>query len=144
MVKVYLTYTEDRTGGEANEPGPYASRSPEYIEYSPTNLYSTPKSWHEEIEVDFDPKEFLGKDLFLVVVRYSDGDTFGTTYGHWRVIGVYTDVETVSEVEKEIQETLKNENKYYYKTNKYVKFAPWIGYFSGYETTELTKMTLFV
>ena len=105
-LKVYLTYVERRSGGDPIDPGRYSCREDEYIDFEMTGLfYGEPADeaiWVETIEVDFDPKKFLGKVLYVVIVRYSDGDTFGTTDGHWKVIGAYKTSKEASEIAKQI------------------------------------------
>lgn len=70
----------------------------------------------------------VGDELFLVVVRYDTGDTFGKTYGEYIFVGLYEDYEEVDRVEKSI------------KDNSHERSGAWTGYFDTYRYTEVHAM----
>ncbi len=131
--EVYLTYTEDRSVGEicaGQENDAWPNYEDIYIEFSPDTLSIIAGDWVETIEVDFDPKDYVGKDVYVLVVRYKDGCTFGHSHGNWYVEGAYTDENEVSKIEDQI-------NK-----GKYKGDDPWTGYFACLEYVEIHRFTL--
>jgi hypothetical protein len=90
-----LVYEEHRYGGEPSEPGGrWASREDEVIKWRPVGIHPARKqaAWpfsYETIRTDF--KAAPGDAVSLVIVRYSDGDTFGRVLGKWQVIGAFMD-----------------------------------------------------
>ena len=86
---IYLSYRETTEGGGLGEGehGPYGSRETEYITFQPLAVFIAPGSGGHSIEVDFDP-EAMTKDerIFLVIARYTDGDSFGHSEGNWQVM----------------------------------------------------------
>jgi hypothetical protein len=80
--------------------------------------------WAEEIEV---PDEVYAADIVhLVVVRYSDGNTFGRTDGYWAVVGVFADVIQARQFESQLR----------LDPSKYKGDKPWEGYFARYQYAE--------
>ena len=68
-----------------------------------------------------DRKTHESEEVCLVVVRYTTGDTFGTTHGAWAIEGIYS---TPTEADKVVQ-------KIQQKT--YSGYKPWEGYFERLE-----------
>jgi hypothetical protein len=76
------------------------------------------------------PQEFLSKEvLYLAVIFYSDGNTFGTTHGYPHFCGVS---DTCEGAQKLIDDELSSDNKY----------KPWVGYFSSLGNTRVFSLTL--
>jgi hypothetical protein len=98
-MKIYIEYKEKRSGGEAeDESDRWSSRADTNIDYKLVNAYlQKPEScWYfEEFDVEC---EETPKDIYAVVVRYQDGDTFGTSYGNGCIEGVYLDEDTALKV----------------------------------------------
>lgn len=138
-MELYVTYDENRRGGEALEPGEWAFRAPTYIEVTVNGLYlEQPQSWGwENVPVRgelFQPKE--GERVFLLVVRHSDGDTFGTTHGHAHFEGIYE----TREAAEAIAETI-NQDTYKSGRGKW-NYIPWKGYFAQLEDIEIHAITV--
>lgn len=132
---VYMTYVEDREGGEVcegEEDLPYPSHEDEETTFDPTGLYLNAPAWSETIEVDFDPSSYLGQEIYVVVVRYSTGDTFGRRNGAWKVVGAYVNEEQVVKIEKSIEDGSYNKGH----------DVPWEGYFESFEGIERHVFTL--
>lgn len=73
--------------------------------------------------------------VYLVVVRYQDGNTFGTTYGYWNVHLVTTDQkEAVDRRADILNGTLPKAPG----TN----YHPWEGYFTHLEDVEIHAFKL--
>ena len=91
----------------------------------------TPRGcWPHEIEVDFDPEKYVNKELGMVVVRYSTGDTFGSTEGAWTIVGIFTDLVKAEKIAVDI------ENDNYGNNNA------WQGYFESLECADVKYLTL--
>jgi len=132
--KIYLYYNEDETGGnisEGYEDSEWPSHEPLYRSFHVLGLSRTIKKndWIEQIEVDFDPKEV--NDVWVVIVRYQSGDSFGSSYGNWHIEGAYKAEGKAIFIKKSIE---NGTYKGWYK--------PWIGYFEGLESVEVVKMNL--
>jgi len=132
---VYMTYAEDREGGEiceGEENLSYPCHEDEDTTFDPTGLYLNAPAWSETVEVDFDPSSYLGQEIYVIVVRYSTGDTFGRRNGAWTVIGAYVNEEQVVKIEKSIEDGSYNKGHY----------VPWKGYFESFERIERHVFTL--
>jgi hypothetical protein len=130
MNKVYLRYEDHTSGGCALSDEEYSNLEDEYVEFYPRSLHTQAGNWSEEINVDFDPAKLADKAVFLVHVRYSTGSTFGHSYGHWEVIGVYATRNEAAAVVKSIGD------------DSYSGYKCWNGYFDSLESAELDAMVL--
>lgn len=133
--KVYLLYEESTHGGEVcegDENSNWPSYEDEYNEFYPKGLRLKPPEWSETIEVDFDPS---GLDhLYVVVVRYSSGSTFGSTYGHWYIEGAYKAYDKAKKIEMAISKG----------TGKYDRaYMPWEGYFESLEGVTVERLDVW-
>lgn len=92
VITAHLTYDE-RT--EVLTPRTADGNGHDRIEWSPTALLLTQPDVmtvrSEPVRLDF-PIEGVA-NVAIVVLRYGDGDTFGTTEGHWRIAGAYPEYE---------------------------------------------------
>jgi hypothetical protein len=127
-MKLYIDKTQFSEGGEEyeGEEGPYATRHPTYITTTFTNAtFSPSKMFYETIDVSDSLAAKLQelKQVYLGVVFYSDGDTFGTTYGYFKFTGVSETQEGVERINKKALENGVDDMGYVYK--------PWEGYFNG-------------
>lgn len=137
MYDLYLTYNEYRSGGDIEDPSDrWSNREPEHIDFSPKALFmERPEDIFahglsdEEIYIKDENLEF-GKNVFLVVVRYQTGDTFGYSTGNWHIVGVFDDPEKAKETKKQINDDLYN------------GYKPWDGYFEHLEDVEVHLMFL--
>lgn len=125
--RLYFTYNETSSGGDALEEGRYASRSDQEINIKFLNIYkSQPKDrfFCDSIELSEKEYDLLSKKdfLYLAVIRYSTGDTFGRTNGAWSVVGVSA---TRIAAEKLCKKALEG-----------IGYKPWEGYFERYSHFE--------
>jgi len=81
--------------------------------------------------VNFDPKE--AGVVWVVVVRYTTGDSFGTTYGEWHVESAYETIDEANEIKKKIEEGE-------YKSG--LGYTPWVGYFESLEGVHVERMVV--
>jgi len=80
------------------------------------------------MKVDFDL--FSLEVIFWVVVRYTTGDTFGTSSGNWEKIGCYNNLKEAREVKKSIED------------GTYEGYKCWDGYFEELEDIEINILEL--
>lgn len=130
---VWFTYSEHRYGGEAINPEDrWTDHTDEHIEFSLTHCYDRSekiKEWiREQVDVSFEPK--VEQEVYVVVVRYTTGGTFGRTLGAWYIEGVYEHQGQADKVVKAIEK------------DKYQGYKPWIGYFEHLESVDYERMTV--
>lgn len=137
---LYLDKEQFSEGGEAYDDeseGPFISRSPTYVttKFTTASFYSH-KMFTEQVEISeklADKITNLGH-VYLGVVFYYDGDTFGTTYGLYEISGVS---DTLSGIEKINKKTISDG-----LNNRWEGYKPWEGYFSGLIGAEIFKLDL--
>ena len=133
--RIYIEYHENETGGEAEDPNDRWSDYADTVkEVEFIKLYrEVPKDrfFYHSVEVSNEDLLKLDK-LYLAVVRYTDGGTFGKTIGYWEVIGV---APTYKIAELMLEEAIKSTKKGDYKNYK-----PWEGYFASLNDTEIHKL----
>lgn len=129
--ELYLSYKETHTGGESESDEQWSSRSPSYTEVTFTGLSRVKDDSgffpsHRALYVDDDV--YAAEEVYLVVYRYQDGDTFGTSHGNWGVYAVVKSEEEALKIGVDIESgTLHKDGKY----------LPWEGYFSSLEGIEI-------
>jgi hypothetical protein len=133
--KFYISTSERATGGKPypGEEGPYASCEPTYKETNFIRAYATPpKNMMFYESIDLSESEYLHlskkKLVYLAVIFYSDGDTFGTTYGLFQIAGIAATPAGAKRLNKKALE----EDAY----------KPWEGYFSNLMSTEIFLLEL--
>lgn len=137
--KTYLVYSETRSGGDIRE-GEESSDWPCYedidIEFTPEYILIAGQNSIERApglhSYNYDN---LGWDLDntwdeanLLIVRYSDGGTFGQANGYWKVIACY---KNWTEADKALAE---------FDPKTYQGYHTWDGYFSSYQDIELHSL----
>jgi len=131
---LYMTYQESTSGGEiceGQENDPWPNHEDGYTEFYPVRVNKTADKagWvREPIQVEFNPA--VGADVWLVIVRYVTGGTFGRTLGCWHMVGAY---ECQSEADK-VKASIRD--------GTYQGYKPWTGYFESLEDVEIHKMTV--
>ena len=132
---LYLEYKEHRTGGEPRDKrGEWTTYEPQYVEWYPVKCAKDKENvdWIKEIvDVTFEPK--VNDFVYLVVVRYKTGNSFGTTCGEWKIIGFYQTSEEAVDVAKSI------ENGTFESTTISIV---WDGYFQSLETVDIFGMVV--
>lgn len=158
LATLYLSYDSGCSGGTPDDPSdPYSDRSDEVITFSPNALYLERKSvpgWrNENIKTDLDaPKR--GDIVSVVVVRYSDGDTFGRSRGNYSFWGAFKDPKRAQKL-KDLIETDNGLNIRYNEESKkseeairavalheYASLYDWRGYFNSLERVEIYQMSI--
>ena len=64
-------------------------------------------------------------EVYVVIVRYTTGDSFGITHGAWCVEGVYAEKDEANKVYKSILD------------NTYEGYKEWEGYFEHLESAQV-------
>ena len=91
--KIFISYSESREGGDVIDPeNSWPSYEPTYIDvsfngYKSEHVNDFTSPWLDSFDVTDEVFALVktGVDLHLVVARYSDGDTFGSTNGYWKI-----------------------------------------------------------
>lgn len=133
-VRVYIEYDETRSGGDAIDPGErWTSHTDVDVEVKFIRLHrEQPKNRFFYDSIELPNKKMLEMDrLFLAVVRYGTGDTFGHTNGAWYVAGI---APTYKIAEAILEEETKPSPKGGYKQ--------WEGYFESLDGTEVHGLSL--
>lgn len=132
--RLYLAYHENRTGGEIcegqeNESWPsHESSHTEVIFERLCRNQPCDRMFYDSFEVD--PALIPHSELFLAVVRYSSGDTFGNSEGNWHTAGVF---KTRKEAAKHLE---------HITSDKYTGCKPWEGYFESLEGTTVERLQI--
>ncbi|MDE2095710.1 MAG: hypothetical protein KGL39_00505 [Patescibacteria group bacterium] len=125
MPVLYVDYCESYSGGEiraGQENKDWPDYEDEYIDFRITSchLEKGNAEWlRQEENVAFKPE--IGQKVYIVLVRYTTGSTFGTVYGAWFIAGVYDDENRAKEVEGKIE------------AGKWSDSGVWTGFFSSLE-----------
>jgi len=143
--EIHLSYDGYETGGDAIDPeDQWSSREDMHRQFHPQFLYvnrdDVPTWQSERIEIDFKPEE--GTDVFLLVVRYESGDTFGRSYGNWHIFGVYQKRKEA----KQLKVRIEREEQEYEDGGREWKDSdchkPWRGYFERMEGVEIYNLDI--
>ena len=121
--KLYLSYQSSTQGGELQQDSIY--RNPAYISVT---FKSVAREKNGFFAHDFEVSEevFNAERVFLVIPRYQDGNSFGTTHGNWEVwAAIATEDEALKIREAIVEDTLTD------------AYPPWKGYFSTLEDVEI-------
>jgi len=126
---IFIEYKSRRTGGDPLSDERWSSREDEHTEVSWKLAHREhPGGFPETVEVDFDLSDL--EVVFWVVVRYTTGDTFGTSYGNWEKIGCYKSLKEAREVKQSIED------------GSYKGYKCWDGYFEALEDIEINILEL--
>jgi len=130
--KLYLQKTTTSKGGRSLSSKPYSCREPQYLQ---TTFEGITRSDGEGFfprgeEIVVSQEIYEASRVAVVIVRYSDGDSFGTTYGYHKVFGVYLDDDVA-------METAESISKGDYGAKQKDKCFAWMGYFANIEDVEV-------
>jgi len=127
--EIFIEYKSYSTGGELLSDETWGDREDQHTS---VNWIKAHKEHFggilETVEVDFDILEV--SIVFFVVVRYTTGDTFGTSYGNWEKIGCFDNIKEAREVKKSIED------------GSYGEYQSWIGFFEALEEVEINILEL--
>ena len=128
MYEIYIKYDERYQGGDPlDHDDPFSGREDLYIEVEWKHALRScdGEDWFETVEVDFDPHSV--DKVFLCVVYYSSGDTFGRSFGNFHIVGAYSTYDDAKEVSRNIDK---------------LKYKPWEGYFETLEDVKVVSLEI--
>lgn len=128
--RIYIDYQETRSGGEPLSDEEWSNRADSNIEIEFLGAYRSPpkhKFFYDSFPVD--PELHKPGKVYLAVVRYSTGDTFGRTNGAWHLVGL-------AKNSREAQEMLD-------AALNGTGWKPWEGYFERFESTEIHSLEVW-
>lgn len=128
--KVFVEYEESSTGGEPDDPGDrWSSRSDTVTEFRVVGVTTKKPDTPYYSIIDTDLPDDI-KEVYVIHVRYSTGDTFGRETG----CGVITDVVATKEAAKTVIESIKSKD--------HPMTYRWSGYFDRFESCHAEPFTL--
>jgi hypothetical protein len=80
-----------------------------------------------------------GDTLYVVVVGYTSGDTFGRDGGHTAVLDAFTDADAAEELAEAASE---NVSDYQMTHNGVEYYCPWVGYFEHMEECHVWEVVV--
>jgi hypothetical protein len=138
---------------EGEEDASYPSRETEYKDHEVLGVYSCDskdgRGWsryNESVDVPFEP--VTGAEVFLVVVTYSSGDTFGSSSGNVTIVGCYEEKAQAESIASDIRADDMDVDRDYRRSGKKTKkerftgCKEWTGYFDGLEGVEVHRLRL--
>lgn len=142
MPVLYLHTTESSTGGEPESDDRWCYHSDLVMKVSFDSVSRSHNAfWGCGCSFDVTEEVFKADQVFLVIVRYYDGGTFGRTCGNYKVQGSFlTEKEALDFAESIENGTYEKEAEKARKKSKSVfggPYMPWVGYFSGLEGVEV-------
>ncbi len=125
MKKLYLSYEEDsREEYSGDADFQYQTR------YKNVQFTGVAKESIGFFGHDFEVSDdlFEAQEIFLVIPRYQDGGSFGTTHGQWEVWAAVGTEEEALKIEADIRSGA---------LSKKGAYLPWVGYFASLEDVEV-------
>lgn len=118
--------------------GPWEQRS-EYIIAG--ILAADENNLLSEITVDF--PVIKGDNVYVLHITYSEGDSFGNSFGNGDIVWIFTDLATVERVKEEYKVAKKPLFVFHTESGKEVSYyRPDYGYFSVLERIEITPFVV--
>lgn len=130
--KLYVLFTEYRTGGEPIHPDERFSECvPQVIEHTPISLHLDPQGW--SCSSLWASEQFLeGEVAHVVLVHYTTGDTFGHSEGNAAYVDAFKSLDDAQNLIKLIRNGMCPTDYH----------MPWIGYFEELETVRVVTFTV--
>lgn len=133
--KLYVCYDQSESGGHicaGDEDDDWPSREPSYItthfdkviRLLTKDTLNLGKYLPEgEYVYNVSEEAMAATRVFVPVITYSDGNTFGSSHGHVYLVGAYA---TIEEAEEALEGAKAGDG-----------YQPWVGYFSSLEDDEI-------
>lgn len=141
---VRVTVNTNSRGGQALSNEPYADREDEHTVVEGVTVNRDASSYDK---VEFEPVD--GMTVYVVIVRYQSGDTFGTSYGNYEVMGVFDAIDAARElaeaVDREANETDvrgRVDRKFEFDHDGKTYYKAWAGYFERFEGVEVHSVRI--
>lgn len=135
---IYIAYEESYSGGDIcagqeNDDWPSHEDTVVNLELLYASM-TPPDDPHFDIEV-IAPEANASK-VYVTIVRYFDGDTFGRTCGLHRIEGVFLERKDAEQKRDAIKGAYFDPNQ---RNGRY-DGNPWTGYFAGMESCEVEEL----
>lgn len=133
--ELFIDTTEDSTGGVALSNEEWCSYSDivKTVEFNCVYRKRNPDSFWAGHSFEVTEEVYKAPRVFLAIVRYSDGGTFGRTVGYWEIMGAFTtEAEALAMTNSIEGGTFKTDYPHLARS-----YMPWEGYFSGLQGTEV-------
>jgi hypothetical protein len=131
-LRVYITYQTQRKGGQVvDRDDPWSRKEPEHIDLRVMGVHKGQPSSFFCDSLEVSPEVFQAPYVYLVVVRFYDGGTFGVTHG----LHEFQDIFKTPEEAWALREKLLGE------VTGQEKAPPlrraWVGHFAGLESVDV-------
>ena len=141
MPILYIHTTESSVGGEAESDERWCHRSDIVKSVSFNSVSRTSESfWSHGSSFEVSEDVYKSDYVFLVIVRYYDGGTFGRTTGLWRIQDSFLDEKAALDLAKSIRDG-SYEKEIRKTKDRYVSCC-WTGYFAGLEDVEIHRFPI--
>jgi len=128
--KFFVHYTETRTK-YTSKGGQFGEWS-EALDFKVSGVWSKAHtSYHEEFTL-LQKYPSPGTPIFVVVIRYSTGDTFGNSTGHGAIVGCHTEYEYAT-----LQKSYLDKQDWSVAEGTGALYKSWVGYFEHVESIEI-------
>jgi hypothetical protein len=138
MPTLYIHTTETSSGGEPESDDRWCHHS-DIVKAVSFNSVSRKRSdgfWPSGDSFEVSEEVYKAPKVFLVIVRYFDGGTFGRTCGCWHIQGSFTTEKEALALAASIRDR-SYEKEWEKQHKKGYHYLPWQGYFSGLEGVEV-------
>lgn len=132
-MKIYVEYKEECVWEDSDFNGEdfSGSYSTEYDYKLIKASIHVPKSpYHEVCDVDY---KIIPQRVYVVLIRYSSGDTFGTSTGHGHIEKVCINEKDAQKIAQEIRDDKYSSDN---------KNQPWVGFFETLEGVEVITLPI--
>lgn len=133
----------EQSSAQINIPRPwYALIDYDIVSVSTRKVSHGPESGWEKVAIDFECKS--GDLVYVLVLRYTQGDSFGESKGNTEILGIFKDKQFANETAQVLNTKLRDKN------NKTIEFSTETGievstpdftkeYFCAYEKIEVVE-----
>lgn len=131
--RLYIDYNEEITGGgpvEGEEDAEWPTLEPEFKTVEFRGVYRSMKDENAPFFKHSEPvskETYESETVFLVIVFYDTGNTFGRRNGEWYLEGIYFDFNEALKVSENIE------------NDTYVGHKPWQGFFERYSRVDVRE-----
>lgn len=132
MPTLYISTTETSTGGEPESDDEWCHHSDTVRSVSFDSVSRNPQGfWGCGTSFEVSQEVYESDKVFLVIVRYSDGGTFGRTTGNWEILGSFLTEQEALTMATSIEDGTMEKN------SKYPYALPWVECFNSLEDVEV-------
>lgn len=138
MPNLYISTSESSYGGEpeSNDEWCHHSDITRHVTFNAVFRKKGSGFWASAGYFEVSDEVFNSDQVYLVIVRYRDGGTFGSTTGNWHIQKAFTNPEDA----KALASSIRNgsyEKEMNRKHGQYNHYMPWVGHFSRLEGVEI-------